>query len=61
MLFISSSKLFSFLKYLNFCLEFFDYVRKLLDKKTKVKFKSFDVSNWDTINHNKHITRYHKK
>ena len=34
-------KLLSFLRYLNFCPDFFDHVGKGLDKKDKVSFKIF--------------------
>ena len=36
MRFISSKKLFLFLRYLNFCTEYFGHVGKWLDKKVKV-------------------------
>ena len=39
----------------------FCYVRKRHDKKAKVKFKIDDVTNWDTNNYNKHISKYFKK
>ena len=39
MLFISPGKLFSCLRYLNFCLDIFGQVGKRLDKKAKVNFK----------------------
>ena len=38
----SSWKLFSYLSSLNFCLDFFSHVGKLLDKKTKVNFKTYE-------------------
>ena len=61
MFFISSEKLFSFLRYLQFCPDFFCYIGKQLDKKTKVNFRIYDVTNWNTNNCNKHIARYLKK
>ena len=35
--------LFSFLRYLSFCLDFCGRVGKYLDKKAKVNFKFFDI------------------
>ena len=61
MFFISSEMLFCFLRYLQFCSDFFCYIGKQLDKKTKVNLKIYDVTNWNTSNYNKHITRYLKK
>ena len=43
-------KLFSFLRYLNFSLDFFDYLGIWLDKKAHVNFKIFDVINCSTHN-----------
>ena len=54
-------KLFSFLRYLNFCPDFSDYVGKRLDKKAKVNFKIYDITDGKANNHNKHIARYLKK
>ena len=53
-------RLFSFLRYLNFCPSFFSHVEKWLDKKAKVNFKISDVINWET-DYNAHITQYLKK
>ena len=39
-------KLLSFLRYLNFCPDIFDDVRKQPDKKAKVYFINYDVTNW---------------
>ena len=50
MLFISPKKLFSFLRYLNFCFGFFAHVGKRLDNKAKVNFKTYEVTNWATNN-----------
>ena len=58
---VSSENLFSVLTYLQFYLDFFGYIRKRLDKKAKVNFQIYDVTNWNTKNHNRHITRHHKK
>ena len=58
MLFISSSKLFWFQRYLSFCLDFFGHLGKLLDKKARVDFKIHDVLNCETNHYNTHISRY---
>ena len=42
------------LRYLNFCPDFIDHVRKQLDKKAKVDFKIYDVTTWETNIYNKH-------
>ena len=39
----------------------FGYVEKRLDKKGKVNFKIYDITNWRTNNYNRHITEYLKK
>ena len=36
-------------------------IEKRLDKKTKVNFKIYDVTEWLTANYNIHITQYLKK
>ena len=46
--FMSSEKLSSFLRYLHICPDIYGYLRKWLDKKTKVNFKMYDVTNWNT-------------
>ena len=56
---MSSLRLFLFLKYLNFCSDFFDLVR--LDKKATVNFKICNVVNLDANNQNKHIGKCLKK
>ena len=61
MLFISPQKLFSFSRYLTFCLDFFGRVAKRLDKKDKVKFKIYDVTAWLTNNFDTHIAQYLEK
>ena len=61
MLFNLMLKVFSFLRYLYFCLDFCSRVGKLLDKKAKVDFKICDVTVWEPNNHNTHIAQYLKK
>ena len=61
MFFISPEKLFSFLRYLQFCPDFFGYIGKRLDKKPKVNLEIYDATNWKIKNYNKHIARYLKK
>ena len=46
---------------LNFCRGSFGHARKRLDKKTKVNFKVYDLTNWETNNYNTHITQCLKK
>ena len=60
MLYISSRNLFSFLRYLNFCLDLFGHVGKLLDKKANVYLKIYDIINWEKNNCNTHIGQYFK-
>ena len=38
----------------------FPIIGKWLDKKAKVKFKIYDVTNWNTNNYNKHIPNISK-
>ena len=38
-------------------LTLFDHVGKQLDKKTKVDFKIYDVTDWETKNYNTHIAQ----
>ena len=52
MIFISSLKLFSFLKYLIFRLDIFGYERKRPKKKAKISFKINDAIHWETNNYN---------
>ena len=61
MLFISSSKLFWFLRYLYYYPYFFGHVGKWLHKKGKADFKIHDVTNWIPNNLKKQIYRYLKK
>ena len=58
MLFISSSKLFSFSTYINFCLDLLGMQEKRLDKKDKVNFEINDVTAWLIKNYNTHIAQY---
>ena len=58
MLFISSYKLFSFARYLNFCLDFLVMQKKWLDWKDEVNFKIYDVTVWLANNCNTHIAQY---
>ena len=58
MLFISPQKLFSFSRYLSFCLEFLVMYQKGLIKKIKVNFKFYDVAASLTNNCNTHIAQY---
>ena len=44
------------LRYLDFCHDFFGHVEKWLDKKAKIIFKIYDAINWETKDHNTHIT-----
>ena len=53
--------LFSFLRYLHFCPDFFGYIRKRFDRKAKENFKIYGFINWNTNNYNKHIVRHSKK
>ena len=61
MLFILSSKLFLFLRFLSFYTDFFGHVGKRLDKKAEVNFEIYDVTTWGTSNYNTHIAQYLKK
>ena len=61
MRFISCQTFFSFLRYSNFCLDFFVNVGKQLDKKAMVKFKIYDVTYWETNSYITHILQYFKK
>ena len=40
-----------------FCPDFFGLVGKRLDKKVKVNFKIYDVTDWKTNNYNTHIKK----
>ena len=50
-----------FLRYLNFCSDFFSHVEKRPDKKAKVSFTIHAVINWQTNNYNTHIAQGLKK
>ena len=50
-------KVFWFLRYLNFCPDFFGHVGKRLDKKAKANFKICDVTTWKTGNYNRHTAQ----
>ena len=54
-------KALSVLKIFKFCSELFGDVEKRFDKKAKVNFKLYDVTNWETSNYNMHIAQYLKK
>ena len=58
MLFISPQKLFSFSRYLSFCLDFWVMYRKGLIKKINVNLKFYDVTDWLTNSCNTHIAQY---
>ena len=60
MLFISTWKLFQFLRYLIFYPHFCSHVEKRLDKKAKVNFKSYNFINWETNNQNILFAQYFK-
>ena len=59
--FISPKNLFSFSRYLGFCLDFFGHVWKRLDKKDLANFEIHDVTTWLTNNFSTHITQYLKE
>ena len=42
-------------------LNFFGHVGKRLDKKSKVNFKIYEVTIWETNNYNAHIAKRLKK
>ena len=57
--FLFHLKNFLFLRYLNFCPDFFRSCTKT-DKKTSFNFKIYDVVNWEKNNDNIHIDEYLK-
>ena len=59
--FISSQKLFSFARYLTFCLDIFGRVAKQLNQKDNVDFKINGDTSWLTNNCNTHIAEYFEK
>ena len=58
MLFISPKKLFLFSRYLNFCSDYFGHAEKRFDMKTKVNFKIYDTTNWETNHYSKHTVQH---
>ena len=54
-------KLFSFLIYLIFSLDFLIMYKKLLDYEYKVSFKNYDVTTWLTNNSDTDVVQYHTK
>ena len=62
MFIILYEKLFSFLRYLHFCLDFFSYEEKnRLHIKVKLNSKIYDVTDWTANNYNIHIAQHLKK
>ena len=59
--FVCSKNLFSFSRYLDFCLGFLLMQKNRLDQKGKVNFKIYDFTAWKTNNCNTHIAQYLKK
>ena len=57
MLFISPQKVFSVLRYLNFCSNFFGHVEQRLDKKANVNSKFYYVTNWEINYYIMHIAQ----
>ena len=55
---ISSSKLFLFSRYLNFCLEFLVMKKNGLIRKDKVILKIYDIATWLKNNQNTHTAQY---
>ena len=49
------------LKIFKFYPDVFGVDGKQLDKKSKVKFKNYDVINWETNNENTHVAQYLQK
>ena len=49
------------LRCLKFSYDFLYHVGKQLDKKAKVNFKFYDVTDRSVNNHNTHIVQYFKK
>ena len=58
MFFILPEELFLFLRYLNFCPDFFVHLRKRLGKKAGVNFKILDETNWKANDYNIHTAQY---
>ena len=53
--FLFQQKVTFVLNILKFCLDFFGYVEKWLDKKAIINFKLYDVTSWETNKYNLHI------
>ena len=53
--------LFLFLRYFNFCSDFFGHVEKRLDEKANINFKISDVIGWKKNDYNAHTTQKLKK
>ena len=49
------------LEIFTFLSRLFGYVEKRLDKKAKVTYKIYEVTDWTTNNYNANITQCHKK
>ena len=60
MLFISPKKFFFVLRIFNFLL-FSGLIGKQLDKKAKVIFETYNVTNWEQNNYITRIAQFHKK
>ena len=61
MVFISSQKLFSFSRYLNFYIDSLVIQKKWLDYKYKIDFKIYDVTSRLANNYTTHIAQYFLK
>ena len=59
-LFDGASSLWVSLRYLHVCSEVL-VLGKQFNKKAKVNFKIYDVTNWITNNYNTHIAQYLKR
>ena len=60
MLFTSSEKLFSFSRYINFCLDFLVMWKIQFDQKDFQNLKIYDITTWLTNNYNTHIAQTHE-
>ena len=49
------------LKTFNFCPDFFGHVGKRRDKKAKINFKIYNVTDWETNNYNTRINKCLKR
>ena len=59
--FILALKALFFLRYIDFCRDFFGHVGKHLNKKVKGIFKIYDFINWEINNFKTHSAQYLKK